>query len=144
MHPALLKQAAKIALDSGGCIKFDLKAWDEGLHIALCGVSNRRTLENLQLLAEYSRRRPSPPFLVVSTLLVSGYVDKQEVAQIASFVSSLNPDIPYSLLAFHPQFVMRDLPSTSGRHAGECLVAAKAQGLKRVKMGNVYLLGDDY
>ncbi|RLC59424.1 MAG: radical SAM protein, partial [Chloroflexi bacterium] len=55
MRPALLKQAAEIALNSGGCIKVDLKAWDEGLHIALCGVSNRRTLENFQLLAEYAR-----------------------------------------------------------------------------------------
>ncbi len=144
MHPALLRQAAKIASDSGGCIKFDLKAWDEGLHIALCGVSNRRTLENFQLLAEYARRRPSPPFLIASTLLVPGYVDKQEVSQIAGFISSLNSDIPYSLLAFHPQFMMRDLPTTSRSHAEECLEAAKAQGLKRVRIGNVRLLGNDY
>jgi len=144
MHPALLKQAAEIALNSGGCIKFDLKAWDEGLHIALCGLSNKRTLENFQLLAEYSHKRPSPPFLVASTLLVPGYVDKQEVSQIAEFISSLNPDIPYSLLAFSPQFMMRDLPTTSRRHAEECLAAAKAQGLTRVRVGNVHLLGDKY
>jgi len=144
MHPALLRQAADIALHSGGCIKFDLKAWDEGLHIALCGVSNRRTLENFQLLAEYATRRPSPPFLVASTLLVPGYVDRREVSQIAQFISSLNPDIPYSLLAFYPQFMMHDLPTTSRRHAEECLAAAKAQGLKRVRVGNVRLLREDY
>ncbi len=144
MHPALLKQAAEIALRSGGCIKFDLKAWDEGLHIALCGVSNRRTLENFQLLAEYSRKRPSPPLLVASTLLVPGYVDKQEVRHIARFIASLNPDIPYSLLALAPQFMMCDLPTTSRRHAEECLAEAKAQGLKKVKIGNVHLLGKDY
>ena len=113
MHLALLAQAAEIALDSGGCIKFDLKAWDEGLHLALCGVSNKRTKENLQLLAEYTEKRRSPPFLVASTLLVPGYVDKQEVSQIAEFISSLDPDIPYSLLAFYPHFMMRDLPTTS-------------------------------
>ena len=144
MHPALLRQAAKIALNSGGCIKFDLKAWDEGLHIALCGISNKRTLENFQLLAEYTNRRPSPPFLVASTLLVPGYVDKQEVSQIAKFISSLNPDIPYSLLAFYPAFMMRDLPTTSKRHAEECLEEARAQGLRRVRVGNVHLLGEDY
>jgi len=144
MHPALLKQAAEISLDSGGCIKFDLKAWNEGLHIALCGVSNKRTLENFQLLAQYIKRRPSPPFLVASTLLVPGYVDKREVSQIARFISSLNPDIPYSLLAFAPQFMMRDLPTTSRRHAEECLAEAKAQGLERVRLGNIHLLGNDY
>ena len=144
MHPALLKQAAEISLNSGGCIKFDLKAWDEGLHIALCGISNKRTLENFQLLAEYTRKRPSPPLLVASTLLVPGYVDKQEVSNLASFVSSLNPDIPYSLLAFAPQFMMRDLPTTSRRHADECLAEAEAQGLRNVRVGNVHLLGRDY
>lgn len=144
MHPALLKQAAGIALDSGGCIKVDLKAWDEGLHIALCGVSNKRTLENFQFLAEYSGKRTSPPLLVASTLLVPGYVDRKEVSHLARFIASLNPDIPYSLLAFAPQFMMRDLPTTSRRHAQECLAEAKAQGLKRVNIGNVHLLGEDY
>ena len=144
MHPALLKQAAEIALNSGGSIKFDLKAWSEEVHIALCGVSNKRTLENFQLLAEYTRKRPSPPFLIASTLLVPGYVDKQEVSHIAGFISSLNPDIPYSLLAFAPQFMMRDLPTTSRRHVEECLEEAKVQGLRRVRIGNIHLLGDDY
>jgi pyruvate formate lyase activating enzyme len=144
MHPALLRQAAEISLNSGGCIKFDLKAWDEGLHIALCGISNKRTLENFQLLAEYTRRRPSPPFLVASTLLVPGYIDKQEISHIAKFISSLNPDIPYSLLAFAPHFLMRDLSTTSRLHAEQCLTAATAQGLKKVKIGNVHLLGGDY
>ncbi|MGQ9546151.1 MAG: radical SAM protein [Dehalococcoidia bacterium] len=144
MHPALMKQAAEISLNSGGCIKFDLKAWDEGLHIALCGISNKRTLENFQLLAEYAGRRPSPPLLVASTLLVPGYVDRQEVSNLARFISSLDPDIPYSLLAFAPRFMMRDLPTTSRRHAEECLAEAKAQGLRRVRVGNVHLLGDDY
>jgi pyruvate formate lyase activating enzyme len=144
MHPALLKQAVEIALDSGGCIKIDLKAWDEGLHIALCGVSNKRTLENFQLVAEFSRKRACPPLLIGSTLLVPGYVDKKEVSNLARFISSLNPDIPYSLLAFAPHFMMRDLPTTSRRHAEECLAEAQARGLRKVKIGNVHLLGGDY
>ena len=144
MHPALLKQAAEISLDSGGCIKFDLKAWDEGLHIALCGVSNKRTLENFELLAEYAAKRPIPPLVVASTLLVPGYIDRQEVSNLAGFISHLNPDIPYSLLAFAPQFMMCDLPTTSHRHAEQCLAEARAQGLRRVRVGNVHLLGSDY
>ncbi|MBA7712734.1 hypothetical protein ES703_121723 [subsurface metagenome] len=144
MHPALLRQAAELSFHSGGCIKFDLKAWNEGLHIALCGVSNKRTLENFKSLGEYVNKRPSPPFLVASTLLVPGYVDKEEVSGIAAFISSVDPDIPYALLAFHPQFMMDDLPPTSKRHAQECLIAAKAQGLKKVRLGNIHLLSDAY
>jgi len=140
MHPALLRQVAELSLNSGGCIKF---AWSEGLHIALCGVSNKRTLDNFKLLAQYVAKRPSPPFLVASTLLVPGYIDKIEVSHITAFIVSLSPDIPYALLAFHPQFMMNDLPPTSRRHAEECLEAARAQGLTNVRLGNVHLLGND-
>jgi len=133
-----------LSLNSGGCIKFDLKAWSEELHIALCGVSNSRTSDNFRLLAEYAKIRPSPPLLIASTLLVPGYVDKEEVAGIAAFISSLDPDIPYALLAFHPDFAMSDLPVTSRHQAMECLGAAKAAGLNRVRLGNIHLLGDWY
>jgi len=144
MHPALLKQAAELSLQSGGCIKFDLKTWSQELHIALCGLSNRRTLDNFKLLSEYVDKRPSPPFLTASTLLVPGYIDREEVSRIAAFIASLSPDIPYSLLAFHPQFLMDDLPTTSRQHAGECLAEAKSRGLRNVRLGNVHLLGDRY
>jgi len=96
------------------------------------------------LLAEYSAQRPGPPFLVASTLLVPGYVDEQEVGKIAEFIASLSPDIPYSLLGFHPHFCMKDLPTTSGKHAERCYKAALDAGLKRVKIGNLHLLGKAY
>ncbi len=140
MHPALLKQAAKLSLDSGGCIKFDLKAWNDNLHTALCGVSNKRTLENFRLLADYAKKRPVPPFLIASTLLVPGYIDEHEVSNIAQFIASIDPDIPYALLAFHPCFLMTDLPTTSRQHAERCLQAAKEAGLRRVRLGNIHLL----
>lgn len=144
MHPAMLQQIACLSLESGGCVKFDLKAWNERLHIALCGLSNQRTLDNFRSLAKYAKERPSPPFLIASTLLVPGYVDEQEVSNIAAFIASLDPDIPYALLAFHPQFMMTDLPTTSRSHAERCLEAAIAQGLRKVRIGNLHLLGKDY
>ena len=45
-----LQQAAALSLEMGGCIKCDLKAWNEPLHRALCGVSNHRTLANFERL----------------------------------------------------------------------------------------------
>jgi pyruvate formate lyase activating enzyme len=140
----LLDQMAGLSLKSGGCIKFDLKAYDERISIALCGVSNRRTLENFAHLATFTPRRPEPPLLVASTLLVPGYMDAREISQIATFISSLNPAIPYALLAFYPQFEMADLPTTSRSHAQECLAAAQEAGLTRVRVGNLHLLSDTY
>ena len=140
MNPKLLDKAAELSLVSGGCVKFDLKAWNEEVHYALCGVSNRRTLSNFKRLAEFLPTRPEPPFLIASTLLVPGYIDVEEVARIAAFIASLSRDIPYSLLGFHPQFQMQDLPPTSRNHARRCKEAARAAGLTRVKIGNLHLL----
>ncbi|MBI4734612.1 MAG: radical SAM protein [candidate division NC10 bacterium] len=144
MHPRWLRKAMAIALVSGGCIKFDLKAWDDRIHRALTGFSNGWTLENFRLAAGLASARPVPPALVASTLLVPGYVDASEVGALARCIARLDPDIPYSLLAFHPQFYLHDLPVTSREHAEEALAAARSAGLTRVRIGNAHLLAEPY
>lgn len=139
--PKLLRQVAELSLKSGGCVKFDLKAWSPALHYALTGISNEATLENARFMAELAKERPEPPLFVASTLLLPGYVDEEEVGAIASFLARLNPEIPYSLLAFHPQFEMADLPITSRSQAERCHRAATEAGLRRVRLGNTHLLG---
>jgi len=67
-------------------------------------------------------------------------VDEPEVKEIARFISNLDPDIPYSLLAFYPQFYLQDLPTTSRSHALRCKAAAETAGLGNVHIGNVHLL----
>jgi pyruvate formate lyase activating enzyme len=140
MNPALLNEMMNLSIESGGCVKFDLKAMDANIHHALCGVDNRHTLENFAAAARYIPRRPEPPPLVASTLLVPGYVDAKEVQAIASFIAKLDPNIPYALLGFHGDFLMTDLPPTSWEQAQSCLDAAKAAGLTRVRLGNVHIL----
>jgi pyruvate formate lyase activating enzyme len=134
------KRMLELSLQSGGCVKFDLKAWSEALHLALCGVSNRRTLENFTSAAQWLKYRKDPPLLIASTLMVPGYIDENEVFQIAKFIASFNPNIPYLLLGFYSRFYMPDLPLTSHRHAEACRQAALDAGLKRVKVGNINLL----
>ena len=113
MSPGALQEMARISLETGGCVKFDLKAWDDPLHRALCGASNRNTLGNFQHLGSWTHRRPDPPVLVASTLMVPGYVDAGQVGRIAAFIAGIDPDIPYALLAFHGAFEMADSPTTS-------------------------------
>jgi pyruvate formate lyase activating enzyme len=141
MNRGLLKKAIELCLESGGCIKFDLKAFNENLHYALCGVSNKRTYENFEFAGSYFNKRKETPLLVASTLLIPGYVTEDEVYNIASFIASIDKRIPYSLLAFYPHFYMNDLPITSRTHAIKALDAAKNAGLSRVHLGNIHLLG---
>ncbi len=144
MDKALCVKMADVSLKTGGTVKFDLKAYTESLHIALTGVTNRRTFENFSRIGELVKKRKEPPLLAASTLLVPGYVDTEEVEAIARFIADIDPDIPYSLLAFYPSHHLKDLPPTSRTHAKRCREAALSQGLRRVNVGNTHLLGDYY
>jgi pyruvate formate lyase activating enzyme len=136
----LALKATELSLNSGGNVKFDLKAWDQDLNMALCGVSHESTLESFKLVGEkYFRMRSELPVLTASTLLVPGYVDQEEVGNIARFVAEVDSRIPYTLLAFHPQYAMTDLPTTSREQAAKCYEAAKKH-LENVRIGNINLL----
>jgi pyruvate formate lyase activating enzyme len=65
------------------------------------------------------------------------------VEGIAGFIAGLNPEIPYSLLAFYPHFCLKDLPTTSRTDALRCREVAESAGLKHVHIGNVHLLRND-
>ena len=143
-HPKLMDRAARLSLETGGIIKFDLKAFDEGLHMALTGASNRRTLENFRRAAAFVNERPEAPLVVASTLLVPGYVTPDQVGRIARFIADINPHIPYALLGFAPNFYVPDLPCTSVSHAEAAEAAARDAGLTNVRIGNRHLLSRDY
>jgi pyruvate formate lyase activating enzyme len=138
--PRFVDPMVELSLKSGGIIKFDLKAFDRRLHRLLTGADNRFTLKNFERIAASFRKRPEVPLLVASTLLVPGYMDPTEVRSIARFIRSLDPEIPYSLLAFHPEHLMRDLPATPKALAIDCYEVALGEGLKNVHLGNVHLL----
>jgi pyruvate formate lyase activating enzyme len=143
-NPRLMNRAVDLSLRSRGTVKFDLKAYDESLHLALTGSSNRQVLENFARAASRLSQRPEPPLLVASTLLVPGYVDAQEVGNIARFIAGFSAHIPYVLLGFAPNFFMPDLPCTSVAHAEAAERAAQAAGLSNVRIGNRHLLSREY
>ena len=142
-NPSIMAEMAKLSAGSGGIVKIDWKAWSPELYSVLTGVDGhsalRRLRENVALVASMWDGS-DPPLLVVSTLVVPHYVDEGEVGPIAEFLASLNPDIPYVLLAFHPEHLMRDVPTTSRAQMERVLEAARSSGLRRVFVGNVWLL----
>jgi pyruvate formate lyase activating enzyme len=132
----LVLKAAELSARTRGTVKFDLKVYHSHLSYALCGVSNKRSFENF-----YSVHRifPQRNMLTATTLLVPWYVDAAEIKSIASFIAKMDSHIPYSLLVFHPDFYMADLPVTPREQVDECYGIAQRY-LKRVNMGNRALL----
>ncbi|RLE58689.1 MAG: radical SAM protein [Thermoprotei archaeon] len=144
VNPELLKRMGEYSLRTGGIVKFDIKAWTPSVYKALTGVDPKWLFDNVKLVVEMGQEREEIPLFTASTLLVPGYVDEYEVRMIARFLAELDQNIPYSLLAFHPDYLMNDLPPTSRDHAMKSLRAAKEEGLKKVNIGNIWLLGDYY
>jgi pyruvate formate lyase activating enzyme len=144
----IMKEMARISLVSGGIVKIDWKAWSPAVYQALTGIDGWKAVErvkrNVKLVAEMAKERKEIPLLVVSILLVPGYVDAEEVYHIAEYIASIDEETPLVLLAFYPTHLLRDLPPTSRRHAQQAFEAARKAGLKRVFIGNEWLLGEYY
>jgi pyruvate formate lyase activating enzyme len=140
MSRRYLERIAEISMATGGGIKADLKCWSTEILYALTGVRHRAAYENFRWLAKRHRERPEVPFARASTLLVPGYVDDEEIRQIASFIADMDPTIPYSLLAFHPAYWMDDMPYTSKMDAERYIEICRREGLERVRIGNPWLL----
>lgn len=129
-NPRIMRAVLDTSMKSGGIVKFDLKAWNPRLYKSLTGGEIGVVYDNAREALLLSKERPEVP----------GYVDEEEVRMIARFIASINPDAPYSLLAFHPSFLMNDLPNTSRKHVMDALKAAKEEGLTRIHIGNPWLL----
>lgn len=146
-NPILLEKATLLSLDTGGIVKVDFKAWSPEVYRVLCGVEEKHVeliRENIKLVARFFNKRSEPPLLVVSTLLVPGYIDEYEIEQATRFIAELNLEIPYIFLGFHPDYVLLDLPTTSRNHAEKAVKIARENGLKNVWVENVFLLGYAY
>jgi len=142
--PKFIDLVVETSLVSGGIVKFDLKAWTPSVYKALTGRDNKVVFENFERAARRFDERKEVPLVVASILLVPGYVDEHEVDMLTKFIARVNPSIPTRFLAFHPDYLLRDLPRTSRRHAENALKIARENGLVEVSVGNVWLLGDYY
>jgi pyruvate formate lyase activating enzyme len=88
---------------------------------------------------KYYSQRPKHPVISATTLLIPGYVNEEEVEGIARFISNLDKSIPYSLLVFHPDSFLSDLPNTPRKQVNACFEKAQKY-LSNVHIGNKHLL----
>ncbi len=143
-NPSLVRRMARLSLETGGIFKIDWKAYHPRVYQALAGVDGDKAVarikENIRLICDIGRERKEVPLLVVSTLVVPHYIDEYEVEGIAGYLAEIDEEIPYVLLAFAPQHLMRDMPTTSQSQMDSVYKAAIDAGLKNVYVGNIWLL----
>jgi pyruvate formate lyase activating enzyme len=111
--------------------KIDLKGFDDKDYRKLGGVLEN-VLETIKMVHERGF------WLEIVTLLVPGFNDStDEIKQMADFIASISPDIPWHVTAFHPDYKMTGPDATSIERLIEAAEIGYGAGLNFVYAGNI-------
>ncbi|MDH5301951.1 MAG: AmmeMemoRadiSam system radical SAM enzyme [Gammaproteobacteria bacterium] len=113
----------------------DLKGFNEAFYYKLTGGHLQPVLETLQYLKHHTQ-----VWLELTTLLIPGLNDSDaELQQMTQWVvEHLGADTPMHFTAFHPDWKMRDLPSTPATTLFRARQIALSNGVRYAYTGNVH------
>lgn len=111
--------------------KIDLKTMQEK-HYRECGGVLQNVLDSIRRAYDLGL------WVEVVTLVIPGFNDSlDELMEAARFISSISPDIPWHVTAFHPDYKMTDPPPTSSRTLLQAAEIGEEAGLRYVYAGNL-------
>jgi len=113
-------------------MNIDLKSFSNEFYTRLCKAKLQPVLDTIR------HAHDRGIWVEITTLVIPGKNDSdEELAQIAEFIASVSPEIPWHISAFHPDYQMTDTPSTPRRTLLRAFDTGKAAGLQYVYVGNV-------
>jgi pyruvate formate lyase activating enzyme len=119
-------------------MKIDLKSMQDKNYRQLGGVL-KNVLETIRRVKEMGL------WLEVVTLVVPGFNDSiGDLWEAARFLSSVSPDIPWHVTAFHSDYRMQDTPNTPARTLLRAAEIGREAGLRYVYAGNLPGRVDEY
>jgi len=111
--------------------KVDLKGFNDQNYRRLGGAL-KNVLETIKMLHEMKF------WVEIVTLVIPGFNDSdEELKQIADFLVSVSPDIPWHVTAFHKDYKMTDPDNTSVETLIRAANIGVKAGLKFVYVGNL-------
>jgi pyruvate formate lyase activating enzyme len=111
--------------------KIDLKTMQDK-HYRKLGAVLKNVLDSIKLAHELGL------WVEIVTLVVPGFNDStEELMDAARFITSVSPDIPWHVTAFHPDYKMTDPPPTSIATLVRAAEIGEEAGLKYVYAGNI-------
>ena len=113
----------------------DLKAFSEDFYRKICGAELARVLETLVYL-----KHETDVWFELTTLLIPGENDSDAEldAMTRWVVDNLGADVPMHFTAFHPDWKMREHPSTPPETLTRARRIAMRNGVRYAYTGNVY------
>ena len=110
--------------------KVDLKSFRDRSYRRLGGTLER-VLWTIAALHERGL------WVEVVTLCVPGFNDSdEELAEIARFLASVSPDMPWHVTGFHPDYRMPDVAATRAASLQRAAAIGRGEGLRFVYAGN--------
>ena len=110
----------------------DLKSFQKKFYREVCGARLEPVLENLKLM------RQMGIWVEITTLVIPTLNDSdKEFEEIAQFIVSLGPEVPWHISAFHPTYKMTNLPRTPASLLLRAREIGMRAGLQYVYCGNI-------
>jgi len=110
----------------------DLKSFQEKFYKEICGSRLKPVLENLKLMREMGI------WVEITTLVIPTLNDSdKEFEEIAQFIVSLGPEVPWHISAFYPTYKMLNLPRTPASLLQRAREIGIKAGLRYVYCGNI-------
>jgi pyruvate formate lyase activating enzyme len=118
----------------------DLKAYNKRFYTELCGVPG---YEPVKESIKYAKKLGI--WVEVTTLIIPGWNDdEKELKAEAEWLAAVDPEMPWHVTAFYPNYKMLTTPPTPPDVLVRAREIGKAAGLKHVYCGNVPLSYTDY
>jgi pyruvate formate lyase activating enzyme len=113
----------------------DLKAFTDRFYHKICGGHLAPVLETLEYV-----KHETDTWLELTTLLIPGENDSDAELEAMTgwVVEKLGPDVPMHFTAFHPDWKMRDVPSTPAETLSRARRIARQAGVHYAYTGNVH------
>ncbi len=119
-------------------INIDLKAFSDRFYKEVCGARLEPVLRSIERFVK------NGVWVEVTTLIIPQMNDSEdELREIARFISSLSPDIPWHVTAFRPCFKLTASPPTPVSTLQRAREIGLNEGLRYVYQGNAPLSGGE-
>ena len=113
----------------------DLKAFTPGFYRKLC----KGDLDTVLATLEYLKHETSVWFEITTLLIPEANDSDAEIRNQCRWIyDRLGPDVPLHFSAFHPDFMMRDVPPTPPSTLTRARAIGLNEGLHHVYVGNVH------
>lgn len=119
-------------LASAGLDSFwlDIKAYDQEVYKRLCGTTNEWVLKAPELIIDMGFT------LEILSLYIPGWVENEQIVEIAKLIHSIDKTIPFTILAFFPAHKLIKNRKPNLLEMVRVYFEVKNIGLKNVKLGN--------